>query len=209
MEDYRKRLFRGAKIEDCILFFEENELKAKERKNEASNDYEKGFWEGNRLAYQMAAQKLRWDFDYKTEEWEQGIIKKVEELIKQIEMMEQSSRNQTDTSISQFLKQVEPKVSSAFMDNVQEIPEEYMKGMFEGMAITYRLVISKLRSEIEAREGTEGIGNIIKDCIQDFERAAGMYKLNAEKTQDTFSKGFLEGAHAAYQVVLKQLKLEL
>jgi hypothetical protein len=209
MGDYRKRLFRGAKVEDCILFFEENALKAKERKIEASDDYEKGFWEGNRLAYQMAAQKLRWDFDYKTEEWEQGIIKKVEELIKQIERMEQSSRDQTDTSISQFLKQVEPKVSSTFMDNVQEIPQEYMKGMFEGMAITYRLVISKLRSEIEAREGTEGIGNIIKDCIQDFERAASMYKLNAQKTQDTFSKGFLNGSYAAYQVVLKQLKLEL
>lgn len=209
MDDYRKRLFRGAKVEDCILFFEENARKAGEHKNEASDDYEKGFWEGNRLAYQAAAQKLRWDFDYKKDEWEQEITKKVHHLIEAIDRMEQSARDQASAGKAKLLRQAEPKADAVFLEKVREIPEAYMKGVMEGMATTYRLAAAKLRSELEAREGTERIGEILKDCVRDFERDAKIYEGNAEKTEDLFSKGFLEGSYAACQTVLKQLKLEL
>lgn len=61
--EYRKRMFRGAKIEDCILDFE-NMRKISEQKAQTSTDeFRKRLYDGMAITYQTVVSRLCNDFD--------------------------------------------------------------------------------------------------------------------------------------------------
>lgn len=193
MEDYRKKMFRGAKIEDCIMEFQNRHQRAREQMNEAAEPGEKRFFEGIALAYQMAAQKLRWEFDYKKEEWEQEITQKIETVIREIERCEEAARTAQSAPLAEI---------------PAEIPPEARKGVFEGMALAYRLIVQKLRWELEQRAGKESMGQIAAYCISEFERIASETEAHHRQTSDAFAEGFANGMVAAYRSAVLQLKLQ-
>ena len=194
LDNYRKKMFRGAKIEDCILEFENNERQAKIRKEEVKDKCEKRFYEGLSLAYRLVSQKLRWEFDYKKEEWEEKIVNKIEKIIKQIEEFELNISSQ------------KPSIE---LEKEHNIPISLQIGQYKGMALGYSSIRNKLEKELSQRRGKEKIGEIIADCIDEFEFISDYYRKEIEKAEDDFIKGFLGGNLIAYQNVLKQLKLEI
>ncbi|QTL52393.1 ClpX C4-type zinc finger protein [Priestia aryabhattai] len=62
--DFRKKTFRGAKIEDTIIEFEKL-IKLCEERTVAGDQLEKQrFYEGMTIAYKTASMKLKGEFDY-------------------------------------------------------------------------------------------------------------------------------------------------
>ncbi|MFT8872940.1 MAG: hypothetical protein ABF868_11760 [Sporolactobacillus sp.] len=192
--DYRKKVFRGAKIEDCILLFEKNEKQAKAQKEDTKDKGEKRFFEGLALAYKFASQTLRWEFDYKKDEWEKRIILKIENIIKQLELFESNSR-----------------IIPVNLDLVKKhsMSEDLQKGIYKGMAHGYSTIVNRLKNELINRKGKESVGNIVSDCIQEFEYITKNYRKESDEAEDDFIKGFFGGINLAYNNALKQLKVEI
>ena len=63
-QDFRKKTFRGAKIEDVILEVEKLSLLCEEKSISSEQIERKRFYEGMAIAYTTIAVKLKGDFDY-------------------------------------------------------------------------------------------------------------------------------------------------
>ena len=63
-QDFRKKTFRGAKIEDIILELEKLSLLCEEKSISSEQIERKRFYEGMSIAYTTIAVKLKGDFDY-------------------------------------------------------------------------------------------------------------------------------------------------
>ncbi|TKG97592.1 hypothetical protein FC682_27080, partial [Peribacillus simplex] len=63
MSDYRKKMFRGAKIEDCILDFIDME-KELSRTLETADEQERQLLLGMSKAYRLIVNRLVREFDY-------------------------------------------------------------------------------------------------------------------------------------------------
>ncbi|UQZ35182.1 hypothetical protein C2I18_17625 [Paenibacillus sp. PK3_47] len=64
MEDFRKKNFRGAKIEDMILELEKLSSLCEEKANSSDQLERQRFYEGMATAYTTITVKLKGDFDY-------------------------------------------------------------------------------------------------------------------------------------------------
>ena len=62
--DFRKKTFRGAKIEDVILELEKLSLLCEEKSQSSKQLERQRFYEGMAIAYTTIAVKLKGDFDY-------------------------------------------------------------------------------------------------------------------------------------------------
>jgi len=63
-QDFRKKTFRGAKIEDIILELEKLSALCEEKSNSSGPLERQRFYEGMAIAYTTIAVKLKGDFDY-------------------------------------------------------------------------------------------------------------------------------------------------
>ena len=63
-QDFRKKTFRGAKIEDIILELEKLSTLCEEKSNSSGPLERQRFYEGMAIAYTTIAVKLKGDFDY-------------------------------------------------------------------------------------------------------------------------------------------------
>lgn len=63
-QDFRKKTFRGAKIEDVILELEKLSLLSEEKSKSSEQLERQRFYEGMATAYTTIAEKLKGDFDY-------------------------------------------------------------------------------------------------------------------------------------------------
>ena len=63
-QDFRKKTFRGAKIEDVILELEKLSLVCEEKSKGSEQLERHRFYEGMAIAYTTIAVKLKGDFDY-------------------------------------------------------------------------------------------------------------------------------------------------
>ena len=63
-QDFRKKTFRGAKIEDVILELEKLSLLCEEKSKGCEQLERQRFYEGMAIAYTTIAVKLKGDFDY-------------------------------------------------------------------------------------------------------------------------------------------------
>lgn len=63
-QDFRKKTFRGAKIEDVILELEKLSSLCEEKSNDSDQLERQRFYEGMAIAYTTIAVKLKGDFDY-------------------------------------------------------------------------------------------------------------------------------------------------
>ncbi|MFJ7737687.1 ClpX C4-type zinc finger protein [Lysinibacillus sp. NPDC097287] len=63
-QDFRKKTFRGAKIEDTILELEKLSLLCEEKSKGSEQLERQRFYEGMATAYTTIAGKLKGDFDY-------------------------------------------------------------------------------------------------------------------------------------------------
>lgn len=63
-QDFRKKTFRGAKIEDVILELEKLSLLCEEKAKNSDEIERQRFYEGMAIAYTTITVKLKGDFDY-------------------------------------------------------------------------------------------------------------------------------------------------
>lgn len=63
-QDFRKKTFRGAKIEDVILELEKLSTLCEEKSKSSDQLERQRFYEGMAIAYTTIAVKLKGDFDY-------------------------------------------------------------------------------------------------------------------------------------------------
>lgn len=63
-QDFRKKTFRGAKIEDVILELEKLSLLCEEKSKSSEQLERQRFYEGMAIAYTTIVVKLKGDFDY-------------------------------------------------------------------------------------------------------------------------------------------------
>lgn len=63
-QDFRKKTFRGAKIEDIILELEKLSSLCEEKSSNSEQLERQRFYEGMAIAYTTVAVKLKGDFDY-------------------------------------------------------------------------------------------------------------------------------------------------
>ena len=68
MNDFRKKLFRGAKIEDLIVDVDALVANCEETARRADDLGKRRFYEGMAVAYQILSQKLKGKFEYLEED---------------------------------------------------------------------------------------------------------------------------------------------
>lgn len=81
--DFRKKIFRGAKIEDVILELEKLSLLCEEKSQSCEQLERQRFYEGMAIAYTTIALKLKGDFDYIEPKVINGLYNAIEKNSKQ------------------------------------------------------------------------------------------------------------------------------
>lgn len=77
-QDFRKKTFRGAKIEDVILELEKLSTLCEEKSQNSSQLERQRFYEGMAIAYTTIAVKLKGNFDYIEPELIEGMYDNIE-----------------------------------------------------------------------------------------------------------------------------------
>jgi AAA15 family ATPase/GTPase len=94
MSDFRKKIFRGAKIEDLIIDLERLEKEFEQTISSTKDIDRKRFYEGMAIAFKIIAMKLKGEFEYLEEEF----LEKVYESVKVIDQNKIAMENTTNTA---------------------------------------------------------------------------------------------------------------
>ncbi|WP_078394397.1 hypothetical protein [Shouchella patagoniensis] len=197
--DYRKRMFRGAKIEDCIEDFIQLEITSRTQSKSGDKIYQ-----GMNTAYRYVVNRMVREFDYK----------KGDRLMRnQFIELEKHFRRQTDSSIAQSTESLYDQVKEApyldgipeeAIDELQQLTPEYQKGMFEGMAFAYEQVANYLSIYIaNTNELTETSVHELLDLIQ--KNKIVQDEKIAEGTK-TYQEGFTNGVKAGFNLASWEIR---
>ncbi|MDP1422075.1 hypothetical protein Q8G35_27910 [Peribacillus simplex] len=201
MSDYRKKMFRGAKVEDCILDFIDME-KELSRTLETADEQERQLLLGMSKAYRLIVNRLVREFDYP--KGGDSVNVKIKELISSLKRRisaakEESKNNLTDLVNGMYYADIPEEAK----DEIAKVPQELH--LFEGMAVGYEKIIIDLELLLESSD---------HDKISHIEISVAKYKKIADMLKDKFKEdegdlrsGYIQGEMAAYVMIREEIQI--
>lgn len=140
VDDFRKKMFRGAKIEDLIISFDELSKQCEEYIKKSETMERQRFYEGMAIAYQTVALKLKGAFDYLEPNLLDELYKQVETRDMKQELMNQENGvpvsniricsfcKKDETEVNQLVLGPDVAICDSCLDFGKQVMEENMKG---------------------------------------------------------------------------------
>ncbi|MBM7095937.1 hypothetical protein JSY36_09235 [Bacillus sp. H-16] len=202
MTAYRKRMFRGAKIEDCILDFSKMARTTARDKQQGDAD-EALFNAGMNAAFTFVVNRLAREFDYKRGD---------EALIYELKNIKTMFLKKAEEAMKQSRESVGLQADNAFYDQIPEeakaeinnIPQEFQQGMFEGIAMSYEGTVKDLGILIES-DG-EKTPETIKELIKALEGSAKSNRKKGGGEGQTYRDGLYQGLVAGFEIAAYEIK---
>ncbi|MFE0344842.1 hypothetical protein ACFW0L_24560 [Priestia megaterium] len=203
MSNYRKRMFRGAKIEDCILDFIDMEKELTKSIKVTAGD-EKLLLSGMSKAYRMIVNRLVREFDYSKGGVAMDI--KLTELIESLEKRALDAKEKSNVNEMNILEGgFYDEIPDEAKEEIKKIPLELQKGLFEGMSIAYEKMMIDLglilkSEEVDKLSHTEALS-------VNYQRMAEMLKEKFELDKADYRSGYLQGEASGYQMVGEEIQM--
>jgi hypothetical protein len=194
--DYRKRTFRGAKIEDCILDFELMRKTAEKHSQTSNDNYKKRLYDGMALAYQTVVNRLANDFDYTLEENDMDNL--FERWINDFKRMRNSCLEQAKKPLD--ISNVPEQIKSELNSNKQ-------KGLFEGMATGYNMIVSQLGVLSRLVTDNQNIADIVNQIKAQLNNESEEFAVQSNQEGDDFAKGFYSGLSSSYKSAIAHMTM--
>ncbi|CAN7664882.1 hypothetical protein LJR015_002788 [Peribacillus frigoritolerans] len=203
MSDYRKKMFRGAKIEDCILDFIDME-KELSRTLETADEQERQLLFGMSKAYRLIVNRLVREFDYL--KGGDMVNTKVKDLISSLkrrtsEAKEQSKNNVLDLVNGMYYDDIPEEAK----EEITKVPQELQRGLFEGMALGYEKIVIDLELLLESTDNDK-IAHIEKNLAK-YKKIAEMLKNKFKEDEIDFRSGYIQGEMSAYQMIREEIQV--
>ncbi|QKS69863.1 hypothetical protein FLK61_24050 [Paenalkalicoccus suaedae] len=205
MTNYRKRMFRGAKIEDCIEDFIQMEQSSR-------IDMHKGEEElalvskGMNIAYRYIVNRMVRDFDYQRGELE--MEKKLLDLEKLFRRLSESNLEQSKKDLLETVQETHFKedILEEALDDLKNISPDNQRGMFEGMSVAYEQVANYISIVINS---TDKIS--LKHLNQLILLIENNHSVKAELQEEdedtvTYQNGFANGMKAGFNLAKMEMK---
>ncbi|MGG1368360.1 hypothetical protein ABE322_21480 [Priestia megaterium] len=205
MSNYRKKMFRGAKIEDCIIDFIDMEKELNKSIKTTTGD-EKLLLSGMSKAYRMIVNRLVREFDYSKGGITMNV--KITDLIESLKKRAIDAKNQSNSNTVDVLKSgYYNEIPDEAKEEIKKVPQEFQKGLFEGMSIAYEKIIIDLESLLKNEDSDKLIH--VERLLVNYERLIEMLKekfeLNVNET--TYRSGYLQGESSIYQIVKEEMEM--
>jgi hypothetical protein len=205
MSNYRKKMFRGAKIEDCIIDFIDMEKELNKSIKTTTGD-EKLLLSGMSKAYRMIVNRLVREFDYS----KGGITMnaKIMDLIESLKKRAIDAKNQSSSNTVDVLKSgYYNEIPNEAKEEIKKVPQEFQKGLFEGMSIAYEKIIIDLESLLKSEDSDKliHVERLLVNYQRLIEMLKGKFELNVNET--TYRSGYLQGESSIYQIVKEEMKM--
>ncbi|WP_035186380.1 hypothetical protein [Alteribacter aurantiacus] len=201
MTAYRKRMFRGAKIEDCILDFSKMAETAEKDKIRVNED-EAMYCAGMNAAFTFVVNRLAREFDYSRGD---------EQMVIELERLKVMFEKKVEESIKQSKENIGIQVDDALIDQIPEeakkelrkIPAEFQQGMFEGIALSYEEVAKSIDSLLKTvkKKDTESI----EALIDRFKESAEVNRKKANGHDQSYREGLFQGIVAGYEIAAYEI----
>ncbi|PLR92841.1 hypothetical protein [Bacillus sp. T33-2] len=201
MSDYRKKLFRGAKIEDCILDFIDME-KELSRTLDTANEQERQLLLGMSKAYRLIVNRLVREFDYT--KGGDIVNTKIKDLINSLkrrasEAKEQSKNNVLDIVNGMYYNDIPEEAK----DEIASVPQELQRGLFEGMALGYEKIVIDLELLLDSTDSDKVVQ--IEKNLAKYKKLAEMLKDKFKEDEVDFRSGYIQGEMSVYHMVREEL----
>lgn len=184
--DYRKKAFRGAKIEDCILDFENMRQTSEHKAQISTDEYRKRLYDGMAISYQTVVSRLCNDFDYNLE---------MINLKNPLEKWKNDFERMANSCTEQAKKPLDiTNVPGGIRD---EIGPEMQEGLFEGMATGYKMIVSQMEIIIELGTNENNLQKIVKLLKEQLTKKSNDITVIL-KEKDGFKNGFYSGLKSSY-----------
>lgn len=139
VDEFRKKMFRGAKIEDLIISFDELSKQCEEYIKKSETMERQRFYEGMAIAYQTVSLKLKGAFDYLEPNLLDELYKQVEIRDMRQELMNQENSvsvsniricsfcKKDETEVNQLVLGPDVAICDSCLDFGKQVMEENMK----------------------------------------------------------------------------------
>ncbi|MGG3569664.1 hypothetical protein ABET11_23720 [Priestia megaterium] len=203
MSNYRKRMFRGAKIEDCILDFIDMEKELTKSIKVTTGD-ERLLLSGMSKAYRMIVNRLVREFDYSKGGVAMDI--KLTELIESLEKRALDAKEKSNVNEMNILKGgFYDEIPDEAKEEIKKIPLELQKGLFEGMSIAYEKIMIDLGLILKS-EDADKLSHTERLSVN-YQRMSDMLKEKFELDKTDYRSGYLQGEASAYQMVGEEIQM--
>ncbi|WP_035179641.1 hypothetical protein [Alkalihalobacterium bogoriense] len=202
MTEYRKKMFRGAKIEDCILDFISME-KELNKMNRNTGEDEKQFLLGMSQAYRFVVNRLTREFDYVKGG---DVVKlKVEELIRTFRKSATATQEQSKTGVVNLVEgKYYNEIPEEAKKELLEIPEDLQVGLYEGMSHGYEKIIIDLELLLESTQ-TDKFASI-EEMMLKYKKTAAVLKEKINEDETDYRSGYLQGEMSSYLLAVEELQ---
>ncbi|MDH2454861.1 hypothetical protein PQ796_30765 (plasmid) [Priestia megaterium] len=205
MSNYRKKMFRGAKIEDCIIDFIDMEKELNKSIKTTTGD-EKLLLSGMSKAYRMIVNRLVREFDYSKGGITMNV--KITDLIESLKKRAIDAKNQSSSNTVDVLKSgYYNEIPDEAKEEIKKVPQEFQKGLFEGMSIAYEKIIIDLESLLKTEDSDKliHVERLLVNYQRLIEMLKGKFELNVNET--TYRSGYLQGESSIYQIVKEEMEM--
>ncbi|MCE4052066.1 hypothetical protein [Bacillus sp. Au-Bac7] len=202
MSEYRKKMFRGAKIEDCIIDFIEME-KELNTSLETTDKQERQMLLGMSKALRLIVNRLVREFDYTV--GGDIVNAKLKDFISSIERRVNEANKQSSISMNDLLnKMFYDDIPDEAKEEIAKVPTNYQKGLWEGMALGYEKIIVDLQVILHSEENNKL--SLLKINADKFEKLAQMFKDKWKEDEMDYRSGFMQGEMSAYTLISIEMK---
>ncbi|MGY3316866.1 hypothetical protein ACV242_005488 [Peribacillus simplex] len=203
MSDYRRKMFRGAKIEDCILDFIDME-KELSRTFETAGEQERQLLLGMSKAYRLIVNRLVREFDYP--KGGDSVNTKIKELISSLKRRTSEAKEQSENTLTDLVNGMYyADIPEEAKEEIAKVPQPLQKGLFEGMAVGYEKIIIDLELLLESSDHNK-IAHIEKNAAK-YKKIADMLKDKFKEDEADFRSGYIQGEMAAYGIVREEIQI--
>ncbi|WOD65267.1 hypothetical protein NQZ71_25600 (plasmid) [Niallia taxi] len=202
MSEYRKKMFRGAKIEDCIIDFIEME-KELSTSLETTDKQERQMLLGMSKALRLIVNRLVREFDYTV--GGDIVNAKLKDFISSIERRANEAHKQGNISMNELLNNMYyDDIPDEAKEEIAKMPTNYQKGLWEGMALGYEKIIVDLQVILHSDANNKV--SLIKINSDKFEELAAMFKDKWKEDEMDYRSGFMQGEMSAYTLISIEMK---
>jgi len=202
LSEYRKKMFRGAKIEDCIIDFMEME-KELSTSLETTDKQERQMLLGMSKALRLIVNRLVREFDYTV--GGDIVNAKLKDFISSIERRANEAHKQGNISMNELLNNMYyDDIPDEAKEEIAKMPTNYQKGLWEGMALGYEKIIVDLQVILHSDANNKV--SLIKINSDKFEELAAMFKDKWKEDEMDYRSGFMQGEMSAYTLISIEMK---
>lgn len=195
--DYRKRTFRGAKIEDCILDFENMRKTAEKQSRTTTDEFRKRLYDGMAISYQTVVNRLLNDFNYHLKKTQmKNPLQKWKEDFERMatSCLEQAINPNSLSSVPETIK------------NDANFPKQ-QKGLFEGMSTGYGVVVSQIEILLGLGDSQIEVEDAVKLMREQLTNKSNEITEVMKEDMDPYKRGFYSGIKSSYISAMTHMNL--